>query len=145
MSTEVEIPALGALEQALDAFPSLVRPEMERAGDAALKSLIPDLADYPPAPASSSYRRTGTEGRLWTSAEPAFAAQSSGFEARLGNATPYGPLVQGSPDETPHQTRRHAQTGWNRTDQVVEKHKAAINTYFDAALARVAQKIEESV
>lgn len=135
MSFEVNVNGLSALLAALDQWPELVRPELEQAASAALLSLIGPLADYPAPPADSTYRHTGTLGRLWTSAQPEFSAESSGFEATLTNATPYGVYVQGEFQAKPHQGR------WKTVEDVVSAHQADIEAYFEAALQRVADQI----
>ncbi len=136
MSFDVEIQGLAPLLQALEHYPDLVRPELEQASEAALLSLIPPLADYPAAPSSSTYRRSGTLGRTWTAARPEFAPLSSGFEASIGNATPYGPFVQGDEQAEMHKGR------WKTTKQIAEAHRGEIEQYFEKALQRVAQKLE---
>jgi hypothetical protein len=49
------------------------------------------MADYPPPPASSTYRRTGTLGRKWTTD---VAVTGDGVQGKVGNNTGYGPWVQ---------------------------------------------------
>lgn len=138
MSFDIEIQGLAPLLQALEHYPDLVRPEMEQAAEAALLSLIPPLADYPAAPSSSTYRRTGTLGRTWTTARPEFAPLETGFEASIGNATPYGPFVQGDEQAKMHQGR------WKTAQQIAEARRGEIEQYFEKALQRVAQKLEGS-
>jgi hypothetical protein len=135
MSFEVTIDGMAPLLAALEQWPELARPELEKAASAALLSLIGPLADYPPAPGGSTYRRTGALGRLWTSAQPEFSAESSGFEASLTNATPYGPYVQGEWQAKQHQGR------WQTAEQVVTAHEADIEAYFEAALTRVTERL----
>ena len=136
MSFDVEIQGLAPLLQALDSYPDLVRPEMEQAAEAALLSLIPPLADYPSAPSGSTYRRSGTLGRTWTAARPEFASLQTGFEASIGNATPYGPYVQGDEQAKVHAGR------WKTAQQIAEARRGDIEQYFEKALQRVAQKLE---
>src|SRR5262245_56539893 len=124
MSFEVQIVGLAPLLEALNRFPEAVRPALQQAAEVALLSLIPDLADYPPPPAGSTYRRTGTLGRLWTAAQPEFAADASGFEASIGNATPYGDFVQGEHQASMHRGR------WKTVEDVVNSHQAEIEAYF---------------
>ena len=49
------------------------------------------LANYPPPPAGSTYRRTGTLGRTWQSE---IRATTSHVRAILANPTVYAPYVQ---------------------------------------------------
>lgn len=137
MPFAVDIPGLPALIATLDAYPDIARPILEDASSAALLSLIPDLASYPPKPAGSTYRRTGTLGRLWTSARPEFAPVASGFEASVGNATPYGDFVQGE-----HQTGFHKEHGWSNVDDVLKRHEVDIERSFDTALQRIAEAVD---
>jgi len=139
MGFEIDIKGLAPLLDALKQWPEITRPILEEAAEAALLSLIPDLASYPPAPAGSAYRRTGTLGRLWASARPEFAPLSSGFEARIGNKTPYGVFVQGE-----WQAKQHQGT-WPTTEEIVAAHQAELEAYFEAALERVVEQIDGSI
>jgi hypothetical protein len=49
------------------------------------------MKKYPPQRAGTSYRRTGTLGRRWTSA---ITQSANELEGKIGNATSYGPFVQ---------------------------------------------------
>ena len=136
MPFDVEGQNLAPLLAALDAYPDIARPILEDASSAALLGLIPGLADYPPAPASSNYRRTGLLGRLWTSARPEFAPLSSGFEASIGTARPGGEFVQGELQAAVHQGR------WPTVDEVIARRQADIEAYFEAALQRITEAID---
>lgn len=138
MST-VEIKGLRELLSALERYPDIVQRELEQSADAAMMSLLGDLASYPPAPAASKYTRSGQLGRLWTSATPEFSASSSGFEATLGNATPYGVWVQDPED----QAWMHAGR-WKDLQAILTEHQAEIESYFEAALERVTRAIEDA-
>lgn len=135
MSFDITIPGLDALIDGLHHWPDIVRPELEQASSAALLSLVGPLATYPAPPSGSRYRRTGQLGREWTAAQPQFAPQSSGFEASLTNRRPGGPFVQGDVQAKIHQGR------WRTVDEVLAANEQAINSYFDAALQRAADKI----
>jgi len=102
----------------------------------ALLLLATYAAEYPPQPAGSDYRRTGTLGRLWTTATPHVTISGHVLDARIGNATPYGPRVQGSADQAPVHRGR-----WLTTDEVVEAHVDEI----DALLAHAGLEIVERV
>lgn len=87
------------------------------------------MQDYPPAPSTSRYIRTGTLGRRWTTR---IIKSSNGITGTVGNNTVYGPLVQSER----FQTRTHKRTGW-RTDQgAVDKERAAIVADFEQAIQR---------
>lgn len=85
------------------------------------------MQDYPPAPAHSSYIRTGTLGRRWTTR---IERSGNGLVGKVGNNTEYGPLVQSSR----FQTRFHKRTGWTTDDQVVREEQAAIVADFQATI-----------
>lgn len=135
MSSTIEIQGGSALIAALAQFPDVARPELERAAEAGLLSVVGPLATYPPASSRSRYRRTGTLGRTWTAARPAFQVQASGFEAKLGNATPYANEVQGE-DQRPAFVGR-----WRTADQVLTAQQAQIQQQFDAAAERIVAKL----
>lgn len=141
MSFEANIKGLPELIKALEQWPDIVRPILQETANTALLSLIPDLADYPPAPVQSHYRRTGTLGRLWTSAKPEFAPLSTGFEARIGNKTRYGLWVQGPKGQRPGQAKQH-QGRWKTTEAIVKAHQAEIDAYFERAMERVIEAID---
>jgi hypothetical protein len=138
MSFSIDIPQLPALLSALAAYPEIARPILEDASSAALLSLIPELASYPAQPANSTYRRTGQEGREWTSARPEFAPLSSGFEATIGNRRPGAIYIQG---EFQPEWNRH----WATAEDVVNAHQAAIEAYFESALDKIAEAIDAKV
>ena len=137
MPSGVELIGLEALASIPGAAPRVLMDALGQAGEEALLGLIPDLASYPSQPAGSTYRRTGTLGRLWTSAKPSWAAKPSGFIGTLGNATSYGPYVQG--DE---QARGNAH--WDTAADVLDGHTAEIFGIFEDALERAAKQLEGS-
>jgi hypothetical protein len=138
LSFDVAVQGLAPLLAALREYPEIARPELEQAASAALLSLIPSLADYPAAPGNSTYRRTGNLGRMWTAARPEFAPMQSGFEASIGNSASYGPFVQGDEQAKMHQGR------WKTAQAIAEAHQAEIERYFEGALDRVAQKLDNA-
>lgn len=137
---QIEAPHLAALLAATDRYPEIAEPIMRDAVYAALLSLIPDLATYPQQ-SSTTYRRTGTLGRLWGAARPEYEAQGNGFEARIGNATPYGPFVQGAPEDSPRQTQVMADKGWANIGDVLEAHEGSFDAYLEAALNKILLQI----
>ncbi len=72
------------------------------------------------------YRRTGTLGRLWTSAKPKIDIGKKEFYGEIGNATPYGQFVQ---DEN-FQALYH-QGNWQTDIQVMENSTNAIIRFFE--------------
>lgn len=70
---------------------------------------------YPPKPAQSRYRRTGTLGRSWFSQQ----VRSKGKPAvRVANRTPYAGWVQDLTKQVVH----HARTGWLTYQEAVGKN-----------------------
>ena len=132
----IELANLAPLLANLNRYPEIAEPIMRDATYAALLSMIPDLATYP-SQSSTTYRRTGTLGRLWGAAQPEFNAQGNGFQARIGNATPYGPFVQGGSDDSPSQTQTMADKGWANVADVIEAHQGGFDAYLEAALNKV--------
>jgi hypothetical protein len=63
---------------------------MRRAMNKSVQHLHRRIAKYPPKPGHSSYRRTGTLGRLWTT-----KVEQGGKRGIVGNKTPYAIDVQG--------------------------------------------------
>ena len=107
----------------LKAFSEL-RPAMER-GVAMLHEAV---ADYPPPPEGSTYRRTGTLGRRWTTKVETLTT----FQGTIGNNTVYGPYVQ---DEA-KQARMH-KGRWQTIQSVVEEKRSAIVADFQALIRRI--------
>jgi hypothetical protein len=85
------------------------------------------MQDYPPAPAHSSYVRTGTLGRRWTTN---IDRNSDGLVGRVGNNVSYGPWVQSAQ----FQARFHARTGWRTDERAVEENRAEIVADFQQAV-----------
>lgn len=137
MPFSIAIPNLAPLLDALEHYPDIAQPIMQDAAEAGLLSLIPDLATYPAAIPGSTYRRTGTLGRLWTAARPEWQAIQSGFEASIGNATPYGPWVQDVDMQADLHSRR-----WTTDQDAVQSHATEIDRYFEDALQKIADAIE---
>jgi len=97
-------------------------------------------AVYPAPPPGSTYRRTGTLGRLWTSSTPSISIAGSVLNARLGNATPYGPYVQ-DPDR---QAKVH-RGRWQTTDDVVDKHAGVIEPLLKEVGLKLVERIANAV
>ena len=117
MSFEIRIDGIDDLVKRLDAAGSTkpLKDGMKAIGT----SISTRMKVYPPAPASSSYQRTGNLMKRWTS-----KVEGDGSAVTVGNNAPYARLVQ-SMDE---QTWFHTRTGWStlegtlndRKDQIVE-------------------------
>ena len=84
------------------------------------------MANYPASSATSSYRRTGTLGRRWTTK---VKETTSGLEGRIGNNTEYGPWVQSSRFQAGvHQGR------WQTDEDSIKDNKRAITQDFQNAI-----------
>lgn len=128
------------IRAALEAeFPGGAMGELETVTTQALMLLATYAAEYPPAPADSSYRRTGTLGRLWMAATPHVTVSGHVLDARIANATPYGPYVQ-DPERQAAQHRGR----WKTTDQVVEEHAEEIAPLLAQAGYRIVQRVAEA-
>lgn len=102
-----------------------LRPAMLRG----LYRLQRRMANYPPAPPRSSYRRTGTLGRRWTTAVPIITASGTNIMGRIGNNTMYGPFVQSAQ----FQARQH-RGRWPTDEQVMREETDAITKDFEATI-----------
>lgn len=112
---------LATLSRAED-LAAAVDPALER-GAVAMQG---DLAHYPAAPTSSTYRRTGTLGRRWVIGR-------GQMYRRLSNNTDYVGLVQ----DRDEQATAHRRTGWPTWQGVVERRMEEIARDVDEAVGRV--------
>ena len=85
------------------------------------------MADYPTQRTGSTYVRTGTLGRRWTTK---VTKLPDGVEGRVGNVTVYGPLVQSSM----FQTKAHKKGGWQTDARVMNEEAPAIIRDFKQAI-----------
>lgn len=132
----VRIDGLDALLTLSASAPRVIRETLADASDEALLGMVADLASYPPTPPASRYRRSGTLGRLWTTAQPTWEARAAGFLGALANATPYGPYVQGE-----EQTAGNAH--WTTAADALTQHTPRIRDVFLAALIRALRLLEQ--
>lgn len=135
--TTFEVEGLQELLAGLEMSPQIIKEEAEKATRASLFLFSSFLKDYPPQPATSSYRRTGTLGRTWATAMPSFTMLGNGFEGKIGNATPYASLVQG--DGT--QARAH-EGRWQTDMQAIEASYDATKEHYEAAARRIVARID---
>jgi hypothetical protein len=123
---EIEIKGLDALYrklQTIEKIQDVLEPPMQRA----VLRVQAKMAKYPPARPKSSYVRTGTLGRRWTTKAERTAA---GVIGKVGNNTIYGPLVQSKQFQAKvHQGR------WTNTDeQVLAEELPVITADFNRAV-----------
>lgn len=119
---DIVIEGYEELMQAFRDFPEIARGEVGKALEKSLLLLQGAMADYPEQAPDTAYRRTGTLGRLWTSApREIYEAGSHIWEGRVGNATPYGPYVQDPERQAPWHAGR-----WKTTDDVIAENEQGI-------------------
>lgn len=134
---DIEVKGLPELEGALGAFPEIAEGETSAALMKALLLLQGAAADYPPPPGGSTYRRTGTLGRLWTSGKPQVSTRGHVLEGRVGNATPYGPNVQGSDQAPVHRGR------WKTIEQIISEKRPEVDALMAAAGTSIVSRVAE--
>jgi hypothetical protein len=128
---------LAALQMRLAEMPEIAEGRVGDAMEAGLLHLAGAAADYPPAPAESTYRRTGTLGRLWTQARPVVAGvQGALVQGRIGNRTPYGPYVQ-----DPAQQAWFHRGRWQTTEDVVRDEAGAVEQLLAQAGAEIVRDL----
>ncbi len=127
----IEIKGVDKLQAKLRSVNDLRRvlePPMQRS----VLRLQRDMADYPPPPPRSTYRRTGTLGRRWTTR---VQNPPGGLQGKVGNNTRYAPWVQS----------RRFQAGihrgrWQTDEQVTERNRQAIIQDFNRTIQRELDK-----
>lgn len=103
--------------------------------DKALFKLQNRMAMYPPPPPGSTYRRTGTLGRRWTTGRREIPiANSQRIEGRVGNNTSYGPFVQAK--QFQHRIHRGR---WPDDEQVAKEETPWIERQFNKAMDDAAE------
>lgn len=85
------------------------------------------MKDYPAAPATSRYRRTGTLGRRWTTR---IDHATNSLTGRVGNNVGYARYVQSAA----YQTRFHTRTGWRTDERAVRDNETAIVDDFERTI-----------
>ena len=108
-----------------------VERELRDAVNRVLLMLQDRIAKYPPPPAGSTYRRTGTLGRRWTTAQPHIFVQRRMIEGVIGNNTEYAPYVQSrSMQAWMHRGR------WQTIEDVVERSRDEAQRILEGAVTR---------
>lgn len=123
----ITVKGLDTLVRKLDGIAqmqSTLEPPMQRA----VLRLQRDMADYPPARPGSSYVRTGTLGRRWTTKVDRLA---NGVRGRVGNNTKYAPFVQSKQFQRPLFKGR-----WQTDEQVLQRNLPAIEKDFNDAVEK---------
>jgi hypothetical protein len=121
------------LKQRLRRAPGIVRKHMRRGVDRAVKTVQRKAQVYPPPPAASSYTRTGTLGRLWTSSAWVYGGSVQGL---VGNPLWYGAYVMGDEEQAwMHRGR------WKTLGQIVKETTKEILGFLEAALNAALREI----
>lgn len=124
----IEIQGIDALIRKLDSMErvnDILEPPMQRA----VLRLQRDMAEYPPQRPGSSYVRTGTLGRRWTTQ---VTRSGDGLTGKIGNNTVYAPFVQSARFQAAVHRGR-----WNNTDEAtLERNRQRIVDDFDNAIQR---------
>lgn len=149
MPTKLEWHGLNELLDRLRNMPSVVNQVMRTTIDAALLVIWENVPSYPPQPATTDYRRTGTLGRSLGTGEGGgrggtpdiYEVKELGgglivgeFGTRLG----YAPYVIG--DRASEQAR-HMKHWWTLPNDVVEKAHAKIIEVYGIAMEKLAEYI----
>jgi len=123
MTVSIRVTGIDALQRKLGQdFRRVLRPPMQRA----VLLLQAAMADYPPQRTGSSYVRTGTLGKKWTTDVDDLP---DGVLGKIGNVTEYAPLVQSE------QFQAAAHRGrWQTEQQMLRKHLAQIERFFQVAV-----------
>ena len=119
------------LEEAVARVAGLNDPKiMQNSMHKATKFVQRRIAKYPAAPSHSTYQRTGTLGRRWTT-----AVRFRGREGEVGNNTEYAIYVQGVKRRSFHKA-----TGWINMEEMAEKAGEDVVDIFDAEYRKAARK-----
>lgn len=136
-NVRLEVEGAKELIRLMKQFPDVVKREIRTVMDKGLLLMQADAADYPPPPPGSTYRRTGTLGRLWTSAQHRFTVKGDVLEGRIGNATPYAHEVQSAASQAVYHQGR-----WKTVEQIMEEAGPEINELLDQAGRNLAREFE---
>ena len=137
MPENVRIEGYEELMQAFQSFPEIAQGEIEKVLEKVLLLLQGAIADYPPQVSDATYRRTGTLGRLWTTAvREVYEISHSVWGGRVGNAVPYGPYVQDPDRQAPWHADR-----WKTTDDVIEENEQAIAALLLQAGGNIVEEV----
>ena len=131
-SVTVEIEGI---EEAIRRFgdTGLVRSVLKDAMHKSVHYLQSNVAQYPPPPPDSLYRRTGTLGRSWTTKVEGRGADLTG---RVGNAVPYARYVMGEADQAwMHRGR------WPTAEAIARDDTPQIISYFSEGIAEIVRRL----
>ena len=126
----ITVEGLDALIRRMDEAPTLVR---RLAGDAIEKSvhvIHREVAKYPPPPPGSTYRRTGTLGRSFTT-----RVNRRKFFGEVGTRLEYAGYVIGERQAAVHKGR------WTTVEQVAAKLRPKIVKFFEEANEQLTKEL----
>ena len=143
----IVVEGLDELLSRLQAYPREVNRAIRTTMEAALLTLWENVPPYPPPPAGSTYRRTGTLGRTLGSGEGGGSSggrpdiyeikQGSNFtEASFGTRLGYAPYVIGDPQGEQASHMRH---WWTLPVTVVNRSIAKIGREFGIMADKLAK------
>ena len=128
--TEIQgLEKLQAKLKKITEFQRVMKPPMTKA----TALLHDEIANYPPNPAHSTYRRTGTLGRRWTSKVD---THSQGVAGKVGNVTSYAQWVQSNEK----QVWFHRAAGWKTDKTVTDNQADAIRRLFEDTVNKELRK-----
>lgn len=129
---QIKVEGLDKVREAFAKAPGVLDRHLRRAMDASIKTVQRPAQEYPPPPAGSTYVRTGTLGRRWSSRVESIAG---GVRGTLENPTPYGPFVQGDQQAVVHRGR------WRTLRQIAERAKKDVVEHHERELAAAIKEI----
>jgi len=137
MPNEIIVLNLDRVIQRLRDYPDIAGPAYTRATQKSLLLLAGELATYPPAPADSSYDRTGLLGREWTIATPEVQSLGAEFVGAIGTGVIYAEYVQGE-----EQAWMHVGV-WQTAQEIADDRRRRIMAIYAAATREVEESINK--
>ena len=134
MSLEIDVRGLDRLVRAVGSLRVLEILRAPMIG--AMARVVDRMADYPPPPSGSGYRRTGTLGRRWTQTQPSVTATATELVVKVGNNTKYGPWVQNEQFQAGMHRGR-----WQTDVRVLSDLSGQIQNDLDAAVQRALDEL----
>lgn len=121
------------IEAMLKRAPAVIRKHLQRGMGKGVLGVQRIAQVYPSPPTGSTYRRTGTLGRRWTTT---VEAVTSGVRGIIENPTSYAPMVQGEQQAAVHRGR------WKPMSQIIKEEGKKIVGYLQKALEDAIRELE---
>ena len=131
---QIEVKGAKAVCKMLAKAPGIITKHLKKAMTRSVEDVKRVAATYPPAPPGSSYARTLTLGRRWTTKVTATLGSVKGV---CENLTPYGPLVMGETAQAAVHSLR-----WKTTAQIAKEKEKDVTAFFEAGIADAVKEIE---